>query len=51
MDATDFDVAYFRWPLSRLLVYIHLRNIHIKDEHLEAEKSRALGSIRTNGVL
>ncbi|HMB77195.1 MAG TPA: hypothetical protein VKN76_12400 [Kiloniellaceae bacterium] len=51
MDPADFDVAYFRWPLWRLLVYINLRNIHIKDEHLETEKSRAMASISRNGFI
>jgi hypothetical protein len=30
LEPMDFDMAYNRWPLSQLLIYTQIRNLHIK---------------------
>jgi hypothetical protein len=37
LDPVDFDLAYYVWPLHKVLVWFQIRNLFIKDESFAAE--------------
>ena len=45
LNPVDFDQAFNKWPLHQFLIWIAVRNLHVKDEHLHHELTKS-----TNGA-
>ena len=47
LNPVDFDLAFNKWPLHQFLIWIAVRNLYVKDEHLHYELQKAASGVKT----
>lgn len=50
LNPVDFDLAFYTWPLHRFLIWITVRNLHVKDEFMHQNKQQALNGGKNKSI-